>query len=371
MSSVRRCRDDGFLVATDGWLPEAPFDWHWPPLAPRIGCNSLRCSTCGQVVRQAAGYAGPGTLPPAAVYEFLGGGTPTGGDPPPRHPEGRGRLYSCTCYTAHVFSTHGVHEPFDPISEETTPWACAGHPPLGLPAQLDGMALDSHTDWLVLAREVFSGARNPPVDPAVKEVQGFWIARLYNLLEPPATGALAHAVSTMLLDPEPRVRVTAIRFFQLNDDAPGADRLAAAARDHSELFVGVRDPDSATLTLWDWLIEALDWRMRADPLALKEVQAGALRPPGIARVIYSLAWQHPDWVLDHGAAILAAAPRDWPSLLNAVKGADLDRVVALACSVLSGGYALPDELTGFAESHLEDPLRERVVSETNAQRQRS
>jgi hypothetical protein len=369
MALIRHCIGGGFLVATDGWLPTAAFDRHWAALAPQIGCNHLHCSSCDCDVRQASGFAGDGGLSPQSVYDFLGGVTPADGKTPPRHPEGRGRLYACRCHVAHVYSTHAVTEPFDPMSGDTAPWSCAGHPPLELPATVEGVALDDASNWAAFARGVFSGAQAPVVDPAVRYVEGFFVQRIYNALIGAPAGALARAVANLLTDGEPLVRLAAIRFFQLNPEAAGGERLVAAIRDHAALFVGVRDPNATTATLWDSLVEALDWRMRNDPEALEQVKARALVAPGIGRVLYSLAWQHPDWVIAHASDILAAAPSEWGTLLNALSQQPAARLAALA--IVAAKYASATDILAFSSQHLPPDAQAAIAKDLSEHQSRN
>src|SRR2546430_2216312 len=155
-----------------------------------------------------------------------------------------------------------------------TPWHCAGHPPLSLPAVLEGVAVDDNSDWRQLARQSFAGKLGVTLHPSVDRDSGFWIHRLYRLLD--ERPAIANAAADLLLDSEPWVRRGAIAFFRLNDgNAAGAERAATGLRDHPELFVEVL-VDGDSLTLERQLLEVLDYRIInkvGDTVALELMRA--------------------------------------------------------------------------------------------------
>jgi hypothetical protein len=324
VSDLHFCGSDGYLVGPAEWLPDEPFDFHWPITSLIIGCNQLECSRCKTRVKSALA--------------------------------GDARHYSCGCSQLDVMTLQSVQQPLDPITEATLPWRCAGHPPLALPVTLDGVALDDATDWPALARQVFSGARDLHPHPSTRGLRGFWWQRLYNITAGALHGAIARAAAALLLDREPRVRVAAVVFYDNNFDADGADQLAQAARDRPELFIGVKDPDSETFTLWDWMAESLGGRMTRDPLALSVMKDHALAGPGVGRALYPLARQDLAWVLDNAVAILDAAPARWSTLLNALSAAPAEDVVALARMVRQRGLASEAQLLEFAQKNLAVPV---------------
>jgi hypothetical protein len=185
-ADAHHCLGDGYLAGADLWLPDADFDHHWLWLAPVTGCNRLRCLACGQ--RVTAGPRDDGVL---------------------------GRAFECRCRRFEVPSRLGVHEPLDPITEATTPYRCDGHPPLALPARLDGVDLDDGVDWRALARAVFAGELAVPVPDAAAWMPGFWIQRLYHVLDGARAPALGRAVSELVVDAVEPVRLAALRFVEV------------------------------------------------------------------------------------------------------------------------------------------------------------
>ena len=56
-TTTHHCRQRGLLVTCDAWLPEDGRDYGAPGLVAFIGCNQLRCASCGAMVRSALGFA--------------------------------------------------------------------------------------------------------------------------------------------------------------------------------------------------------------------------------------------------------------------------------------------------------------------------
>lgn len=329
------CANGGYLVSADEWLPDAPYDYHWPARGPIIGCNRLRCRECGQAV--------------AATRTA------------------HGRSYECRCLTHEVLSWASVSDPLDPISERVLPWACSGHPPLTLPATVDGAALSHTTDWSALVRHLATAPTAGP--PGSDKLRGFAVHRLYNLLEPPASRAIADAVASLLDDRDPALRAFALIFFEGNPDAPGGDRLTALMRDRPQLFVGVRDPGSNSFSLWDWLLEAIAWRIRRDgsgrvpdPAALDEVKRRASVAPGVGRCLFVLGEQEPDWLLQHVDGVVSADPGAWKRLLNALSAQSPDRLADAAQRVRNHGAAREAEILDFARNQLSPAAQEQIAA---------
>lgn len=152
----RFCVPHPKLVGVRCWLPTEPFEFGW---AYHVGCNNLRCERCGEPVRSEV--AGPC------------------------------RRYVCGCQHWEASWTHGIGEDtWDVIIEIYHPdaegWVCRGHPPLVLPTTLDGMSLDTATDWDAL---VYQAIWRPPLKlPAELDlipisVSARWLIRLYWLLD--------------------------------------------------------------------------------------------------------------------------------------------------------------------------------------------
>jgi hypothetical protein len=356
---------DGYLVDERGWVPTRAEDYNWVHLGQVVGCSNLRCESCHERVRQAPGFVEP-SQPAAVVFEALGRPDPS--TVLTRHPDGFGRLYACSCFVLRVAAQfQSVAEPLDPITETRAPWSCAGHPVLVLPADLDGVAVSSSTNLVALARGTAGGTIATQVPPAFAAVRGFFLLRLFHLVDdPPLREAISRAVAAVLDDGDARVRVAALGFFQIAFAAAGAERVAELARDRIDLFVGVPDPDGGP-SLFDRLLEVLESRMRSgaggaprDPNALEQVKQLALRPPGIGGVVYSLVREHQDWLADNAAAMIQAAPAQWTGVIHALADAPTEKLTELANLVVRQGYARADEVIEVAHRYLSEEAQKSV-----------
>lgn len=324
------------------WLPIEPFDYDWVQLGPVVGCNRLACHECGVQVRSLLGFDLPENSQADEVYELIGRNDSS------RFIESANyRIYSCRHYSI-VAKFH-----FPAVQQNDyatwTPWECAGHPVLSLPALLEGVAIDEKNDFGQLARKSFAGELGVSLHPSVDRVAGFWLQRLYRLLgDLPASAKTAGAAADQLLDPNPRVRMGAISFFNLGWNAPGADRLAPALRDHPELFADVL-VDGNPMTLERQLLEVLDYRIInkvGDTVALELMRAALSRrfqPVGLKQYLFGMAEVDQKWLLEHGDELVAAVPELWENMQAALAsaGASKRQMAALKDRVRARRSATP------------------------------
>jgi hypothetical protein len=228
---LRYCAGEGNLVGVQQWLPTQPFDYDWGRTHPQIGCNNIRCSACGQ----------PAKATPATDYS---------------------RRYRCDCTEYLVSDVTALGEPdgYRGLSAWENPppgsWACAGHPALIVPSDLDGVHV-SPEGFVDVAR---AGFALPPFVPPDTTGHSIWVSRLYWILPASLRPALGEAVAKLVLDADPRVAVRAMRFFSEQRNAPGSERLAAIARDHGAQMETIADPDHPGYTVEDELLTALEDR---------------------------------------------------------------------------------------------------------------
>jgi hypothetical protein len=228
-----------------------------------------------------------------------------------------------------------------------------------LPYKLDGVELSETTDWVRLVRDVFSRALEPPLPhPTTRNVRGFWVQRLYSVLDEVPRRDVARAVASLILEPDPRVRVCVINFFDTYSRAPGVGELARAYRAQPELFLHVADPDSYTCSVSDWLSDALAKQIYKDstgqpkdPLALEILKERALVAPGIGSNLYTLASVDRAWVEANAEAIMDAVPQDWSRVLAVLAGQPVERLIALAKRARGHG-ATREALIEFARMSL-------------------
>ena len=321
-AKLNQCNAGGYLVSGDEWLPVEPFDFDWVQASPIVGCNRLRCGSCDVEVRSVLGFELPSDLQAteAEVYALVEAGDGSRFTKSPKS-----RLYACRHFNtvARSFFRAQPENDYAPF----TPWGCAGHPKLSLPAVLEGVALDTQSDWTRLARRSFAGTLGVSLHPSVDREPGFWLQRLYRLLAgQPVAAKIAEAAADAALDGDPRVRLGAIVFFRLGWNAPGAERMAPALRDHPELFVDVLvsgDP----ITLERQMLDMLSYRIAnhvGDTVAIERMRAALSRkfePLGLEQALYSMAEVDQKWLLDHGDQIVAKVPELWPSVRHALEAA--------------------------------------------------
>ena len=320
-AKLNRCKNGGYCVSADEWLPTEPFDFDWVQLKPIVGCNRLRCGQCDVEVRSLLGVElGPGLqATEAEVYALVAAGDASRFLPSPTC-----RIYACRHFNTVAKSffraePENDHAPF-------TPWGCGGHPVLSLPAVLEGISIDEDSDWTELARRSFAGTLGVSLHPSVDRESGFWLQRLCRLVGQPVAQEIARAAAALVLDPDPRVRLGSIVFFRLGWNAPGAELLAPALRDHPELFTDVLVPPDP-ITLERQLLDMLSYRIANhlnDPVAIEQMRAALSRrfaPLGMQQSLYSMAEVDQKWLLANGDQIVAKVPELWPSLRDALEAA--------------------------------------------------
>jgi hypothetical protein len=316
---LNRCKNGGYCVSAGEWLPTEPFDFDWVQLTPIVGCNRLRCGSCNVEVRSLVGFElGPG-LSEAEVYALVAAGDASRFSPSPSC-----RIYACPHFNtvAKMFFRVEPENDYEPF----TPWSCGGHPKLLLPAVLEGVAVDENSDWTELGRRSFAGTLGVSLHPSVDRESGFWLQRLCRLVGLPVAEEIAHAAAALVLDPDPRVRLGAIVFFRLGWNAPGAELMAPALRDHPELFADVLVPPDP-ITLERQLLDMLSYRIANhldDQVAIEQMRAALSRrfaPLGMRQSLYSMAEVDQKWLLANGDQIVAKIPELWPGVRDALEAA--------------------------------------------------
>lgn len=300
MTAAHVCRGGGLVVAASEWLPSSHYDYNWFAMGPAIGCSRLGCSRCGlflvsRVIARAdlgAILAAPPLDRPHRLHAMA------------EHPSTKSavRVYACSCRVESVEGAHVASEPAYEQGDETEiPWACGGHPALDLPATLDGESLQKEADWPLLVRAHFTDARAVP-DP-MREIAGFWIARLYAVLEDYLRPRLAWVVAVMLEDPDPRVRFCALRFFRDHFDVPQAESVGQIVLRRPELF-----PTAPVFErkqgLRSMAVEALSWIVPRHASALDALRLLATTPPGIGGVVATLQQYDAAWLAANAPRIV-------------------------------------------------------------------
>lgn len=283
---LRYCAGRGSLVPLQQWLPAQPFDYDWGRTNPQIGCNHIQCSGCGQSVKAT----------PATEYS---------------------RRYQCGCteYVASDVTSLGQPDGYSGLSALENPppsfWACAGHPALPVPTDLDGVRV-SPERFVEVAR---AGFASPPFVPPGTVGHSIWVSRLYWILPASQRAALGEAVATLMKDQDPVVAVRAMRFFTEQPDAPGNERLSTVARDQGARLATIADPDHPRFTIEDELLTALESRafrrdsagQLADAIAHDVMRRAVLAGKNPNDVIFTFGRLELDWLAAHAVEIVASS----------------------------------------------------------------
>lgn len=312
------CGEGGWLVHGEARIPADPTDFHGGTL-PVIGCSRLRCSACGQVVRNAAGYAfASEDQDLAALYATADLTTVLARTQP------KLRLYLCRCRHFLEQHQHRLEEP-DPdyTTDPNTPWRCEGHPGVVLPHDIDGVTVTEDGIAELVAKN-FGGWAPPDAPPAFRQ-GARWAARLYvRLTGTAAQDGVASAAAALLDDASPAVRAHALHFFYFVRVPVGLRRILALLEGDRATLAGIPDPVSEVRTYGQPTLEESAWRdlywvvgelESARQLARRDaVTAG--RATGA--VLDALAHHDMPWLLDHAVDVVRANPT-------------LDKVLVKAC----------------------------------------
>ncbi len=172
---------------TGGWVVDArplsadPSDFDADGL-PKLGCNHIRCSQCGQIVRSVAGLR-PRGMGPADLKAFTKElpalyAAADLASSPRLEPAKASRFYLCHCLYHREDRMH-------PLTEKDSEWAigvtdvwrCDGHPVVQLPHDFDGVTVTAEgLDELV--GKALSGWLPPRARDADKP-RALWLARLH------------------------------------------------------------------------------------------------------------------------------------------------------------------------------------------------
>lgn len=219
--TLRYCAGRGTVVNAFRPVADSPYDFVWAGLEAELGCNRLRCSRCGQVVRDGAKWTAEfldversaslhasDEWKPFAVRGWI------------RSCE-NDRLYLCRCASWGVKQPARLDDPYydDFMGPAPASWACAGHPRPEVPFELDGEFLGKETDWRALARGGMLDDRATSRPRSLRRQPALWVERLFRLLEPdPPAAAVTAAVRELLTDADARVRDAAGEFLRRISD---------------------------------------------------------------------------------------------------------------------------------------------------------
>lgn len=291
---MNECAHRGFLVGSTRELPADATDFQWGLRLPAVGCNRLRCSACGAIVRQHAGWLVDreqvqvgATDYRARLRELYDREAWTG--LPYVQPDDVYRVYVCHCrfvmesyQLALGLSTDGLFE------TEPIPWSCCGHPEVSLPFVIDGVTLSTESDVTDAVRRAFTGWQPAGLD---REVFGTWVNRVHARL---AGTALATSIEQQtvegLSDADPSVRAGALRFLPTHRNVAGFHAAAKRALDGTEEVASVAEQ------LVDSVARIYEYDVIDEPRLRDWARAQALRPGARPAVIEALATRDPQWL---------------------------------------------------------------------------
>lgn len=266
------CARSGFLVGPQYSIPSDATEVGVEGL-PAIGCNRLRCARCGVAVRNTI-------------------------DPPLP-----ARRYFCRCSHWSEADLQALEDD-DAESFRSSPavaWRCQGHPPIGLPHDIDGAVVRSQAELIALTSCAMEGALPPRARPGDAK-HGTWLHRLHARLSGEDAAAVANVVVESLAAPDAGVRARALHFFVGIAHEPARIRLVALLAGQRALFAGSE--------------EATAWRVLA-PMVAEEgparelARAEALGGRGCGALFDALAAGDTEWFLLNSRQMAGAnAARD-------------------------------------------------------------
>ncbi|HEX7317545.1 MAG TPA: hypothetical protein VF297_26830 [Pyrinomonadaceae bacterium] len=184
------------------------------------------------------------------------------------------------------------------------------------------------------------------------------LAYEYSSLTAEQRALLARRVAGLILDPDVAVRTAAIRFFQVQPDAPDDGALSRALASRSPLLANVKPQPPGVGDLLLEAARALSLKAKAgDAEALETLRREALTEGRAAPVILPLFMVDSEWLFDNAAAVIAGTPDAAPALFGYMvrKSADLRPVV----SSLRGRVSR--EVVEHALEQADAPSREQLL----------
>jgi hypothetical protein len=306
VSGWNYCRDGGLLVSSRTPIPDDQGEFYGTSRLDLVPCSHLVCSSCGEVVRSVANRQVPGGTLPSDLYDVSNwrrSDLLTTTDLP-------ARAYACRCSFMNVVSDTLIASL---ASGAPLGWGCAGHPTVRGAFVLDGVSVEQGPALDAAVVAALDGRPPGALDAPWATHGAIWVLRLWGRLRGnPLQDAVGDAVAGALTSESVGARSEALTFFLQNPMAPGSDALIEAAREHTELFVGVAAPDAPDgETLEFQLLRILGRRLEAAVQGAVELDGGALTllrlasmSPGMAgATLPALSAVDTAWVLENRFAI--------------------------------------------------------------------
>jgi len=239
---MRFCHGNGRFIDAHGAMPEVGYEAVGEPLYPDIGCNRLRCATCGEPLRDLVAVTpAQGLSREQALLLYAEAATGIGAASLTLlRDDAAARLYLCAC-GGHFVCTRSRYLAAGGEDDYTGPapsdWACGGHDALVIPGTVDGepippgltLAGSSDAAWDALAIGAINGERAVARPDYLVNPPGAWCQRMAWLLPPGESEALGAALGRMVLGADEANMKGALGLFH---DAPltaGAEAVEALA----------------------------------------------------------------------------------------------------------------------------------------------
>lgn len=353
-SHLNHCVHSGYVVGAEIPVGEHPAEFFFPPLR-NLGCSNLRCTACGEQVRQVEGRLPKSGATPAAIHALKS----LKGKSDLLKKESKpvvSRFYTCTCVYWAESNERPMVDPDPDPGDRVFPWRCNGHPTAQLPLTLDGVTIEADPDWDAVVRaHIGELGRRDSGDQSL-------LTRIYLMF----TGStdqpeIARAVAGLLEDPSAELRGRALSFFGLFGNAVGAERVAEVAAANPELFADQPDPNRSSWTLAMRLGDTLGRRLMirdssggsVDSAAVDLTRKLAVEPAPRTMLLVGLVAGDASWADANAANIAQAGDDGWKRLLWAHQSNRSDRIGAVAKQLATDGVVSAEDLREFARARLQ------------------
>lgn len=309
------CAYDGWLVGPQREIPADATEYCWLGRDPVVGCGHLRCSVCGETVKQKPGYLIPGPLAGFGSSEWrqrvdalYDSDDWTGLAFVKSEPTYR--LYVCRCGPVEESFERGLSTTSidgNPEGGNPIPWTCQGHPVVTLPAVIDRVAILDDTALAEIVRRALGGW-TPPDAQTVSPV--VWTrALLDRLAGGAAADTITRAAREALTSSDVNVRVAAVELFRSVPDAEADAIVWKMAKDLSKLQ-GLRDKRGTALdvAVAESVAKAWSSHLLDSDDVTEFVRRRATTAGFAAAVVPSIAKRDVEWLRGHFSDVVRADP---------------------------------------------------------------
>jgi len=337
------CRFGGALVS--GRIPLSVDSSEYDPLtvAPVIGCNRLRCTQCGCIVKIGRGFFCENGEEDSRALELFE--TEDWSKLPFLTKIHFSRLYACRCRAWNSISTQFLADPERDYTDPFIPWSCSGHPRAGLPFLVDGFSVETGCDFECLVAKVIGEDWTPPeAQLTFQEMPAQWLIRLYSrLLGLPEADQLSLAISEHASNGDEWCRGAGFYFFESYPRAEGYWKFVEVLQNTeprlSRMSARVKDRERRPFrrTGYDLLVARLSScgseiddvdRRTLDLVRICLLDLG--KTVVLPEHFQAIARMDGEWLAYHTVDVVRQRPRLWQPILDAFRSLDDDASVVIA-----------------------------------------